>query len=99
MGTDKTVTVTVTLTDEGQKKYTFANAQKSATTTVNNVAITKAKYTADGVTDNALAVAVSGNKNSTVYGKIPDAMAQLKPTYTVEKVTDANSILNGKISL
>ncbi|MBS5164729.1 MAG: S-layer homology domain-containing protein [Butyricicoccus pullicaecorum] len=95
VGTDKTVTVTVTLTDEGQKKYTFANAQKSATTTVNNVAITKAKYTADGVTDNALAVAVSGNKNSTVYGKIPDAMAQLKPTYTVEKVTDANSILNG----
>ena len=35
VGTDKTVTVTVTLTDEGQKKYTFANAQKSATTTVN----------------------------------------------------------------
>ncbi|MBS5150249.1 MAG: S-layer homology domain-containing protein [Butyricicoccus pullicaecorum] len=95
VGTDKTVTVTVTLTDEGQKKYTFANDQKSATTTVNNVTITKAKYTADGVVDNALAVAVSGNKGSTVYGKIPDAMAQLKPTYTVETVTDTASILNG----
>lgn len=95
VGTDKTVTVTVTLTDEGQKKFTFANEQKSATTTVNNVAITKAKYTGDGVTDNALAVAVSGNKGSTVYGKIPDAMAQLNPTYTVEKVTDTASILNG----
>ncbi|MBS5143893.1 MAG: S-layer homology domain-containing protein [Butyricicoccus pullicaecorum] len=95
VGTDKTVTVTVTLTDAGQTKFTFANDQKSATTTVNNVAITKAKYTGDGVTDNALAVAVSGNKGSTVYGKIPDAMAQLNPTYTVEKVTDTASILNG----
>lgn len=89
VGQNKPVTVTATLAGDKAGNYTVTPP------TGINVTITKAKYTADGVTDNALAVAVSGNKNSTVYGKIPDAMAQLKPTYTVEKVTDANSILNG----
>lgn len=91
-GENKTVTVTATLTGEKADNYTVTPPENKVTVTINKI-----KYAEDGVTDNALADTVSGNKGSTVYGKIPDAMAKLKQTYTVEKenITDTNGILNG----
>lgn len=86
-GVNKPVTVAVTLKGSKADNYTV-----KAPTDV-KVNITKAKYTADGVSDNALAIEVNANKGNTVYGAIPNAMAQLKTAYAVQSATDANSIL------
>lgn len=86
-GENKPVTVAVTL--EGSKA---GNYTVKVPTDV-KVNITKAKYTADGVSNNALSIEVNANKGNTVYGAIPNAMAQLKTAYAVQSATDANSIL------
>ena len=86
-GVNKPVTVAVTLKGSKADNYTV-----KAPTDV-KVNITKAKYTADGVSDNALSIEVNANKGNTVYGAIPNAMAQLKTAYAVQSATDANSIL------
>ncbi len=86
-GENKSVTVAITLQGSKADNYTV-----KAPTDV-KVNITKAKYTADGVSDNALSIEVNANKGNTVYGAIPNAMAQLKTAYAVQSATDANSIL------
>ena len=86
-GVNKPVTVAVTLKGSKADNYTV-----KAPTDV-KVNITKAKYTADGVSNNALSIEVNANKGNTVYGAIPNAMAQLKTAYAVQSATDANSIL------
>lgn len=86
-GNNKPVTVAITLTGDKAGNYTV-----TAPTDV-KVNITKAKYTADGVSNDALSVEVSANKGNTVYGAIPNAIAQLKTAYTVQPATDTNSIL------
>lgn len=86
-GENKPVTVAITLQGSKADNYTV-----KAPTDV-KVNITKAKYTADGVSDNALSIEVNANKGNTVYGAIPNAMAQLKTAYAVQSATDANSIL------
>ena len=86
-GENKSVTVAITLQGSKADNYTV-----KAPTDV-KVNITKAKYTADGVSNNALSIEVNANKGNTVYGAIPNAMAQLKTAYAVQSATDANSIL------
>lgn len=86
-GENKSVTVAITLQGNKADNYTV-----KAPTDV-KVNITKAKYTADGVSNNALSIEVNANKGNTVYGAIPNAMAQLKTAYAVQSATDANSIL------
>ncbi len=86
-GENKSVTVAITLQGRKADNYTV-----KAPTDV-KVNITKAKYTADGVSNNALSIEVNANKGNTVYGAIPNAMAQLKTAYAVQSATDANSIL------